>query len=473
MKAIQQRLLSASLALLAASSFCRAAELQEVASFPNQQVTCVGVSKTGRVFVNFPKWSDDHTISVAALRAPAPDVSIDSFHENLGDDCSCFGAGDSSYLWQRKAGAYVTLAWAGGDSKEAASHMPAPVGKSQRSSDRNGSRELELEMRGVRISGEQARDPAVQFVEVPALQIVRINSDGRFRLATDTRYPGDIRFKFLTVGSPAGSDTIDELQWRDGVEIQHEGASDARVDYADLLFLAPTALLEAARERKPVETADSLSGEYNSEAFVDAAGRPATLAIDKSSGHVVHARSPTRLYRYENYQGRDGFSQPERVIVQSGDQVVARWSVDARIKPSLPGLFTLPRGYVAKKDRGALRASSVGPGTYRVDGAPSGYHTAFSVGSHSIAVYDAPIGVEEAQQVKSLIERTAPGRRLAYVVISHTHGDHVAGLPVSSCWRSNSPKRKEHSSSARRRARTRPSLGILARTNSLTIRSKN
>src|SRR3954451_18686841 len=45
-----------------------AAELQEVASFPNQQVTGVGVSpKSGRIFVNFPYWSDDHLLSVAEI----------------------------------------------------------------------------------------------------------------------------------------------------------------------------------------------------------------------------------------------------------------------------------------------------------------------------------------------------------------------------------------------------------------------
>jgi sugar lactone lactonase YvrE len=41
--------------------------LEEVASFPNQQVTGVAVSKAGRVFVNFPFWSDDHTTSVAEI----------------------------------------------------------------------------------------------------------------------------------------------------------------------------------------------------------------------------------------------------------------------------------------------------------------------------------------------------------------------------------------------------------------------
>src|SRR5712691_8624233 len=41
--------------------------LQQAASFPTQQVTGVAVSKSGRIFVNFPDWSDGHTISVAEM----------------------------------------------------------------------------------------------------------------------------------------------------------------------------------------------------------------------------------------------------------------------------------------------------------------------------------------------------------------------------------------------------------------------
>ncbi len=59
---------SISFGLLVSLSVSIAAELREVASFPNQQVTGVGVSqKSGRVFVNFPYWSDDHGISVAEI----------------------------------------------------------------------------------------------------------------------------------------------------------------------------------------------------------------------------------------------------------------------------------------------------------------------------------------------------------------------------------------------------------------------
>src|SRR5437764_11865493 len=55
-------------ALLALAATSSVAQLQEVARFPNEQVTGLGVSqKSGRVFVNFPYWSDDHFLSVAEV----------------------------------------------------------------------------------------------------------------------------------------------------------------------------------------------------------------------------------------------------------------------------------------------------------------------------------------------------------------------------------------------------------------------
>ncbi len=43
------------------------ATLKTMANFSQMQVTGIAVSRRGRVFVNFPDWSDDHTISVAEI----------------------------------------------------------------------------------------------------------------------------------------------------------------------------------------------------------------------------------------------------------------------------------------------------------------------------------------------------------------------------------------------------------------------
>jgi sugar lactone lactonase YvrE len=62
------RIQFALVALLINAAITSAARLQEVASFPDKQITGVGVStKSGRIFVNFPYWSDDHSISVAQI----------------------------------------------------------------------------------------------------------------------------------------------------------------------------------------------------------------------------------------------------------------------------------------------------------------------------------------------------------------------------------------------------------------------
>ena len=44
-----------------------APELEEVWEFPDRQLTGVGVSSEGRVFVNFPRWGGFHDLSVAEI----------------------------------------------------------------------------------------------------------------------------------------------------------------------------------------------------------------------------------------------------------------------------------------------------------------------------------------------------------------------------------------------------------------------
>ena len=65
-----KRILVATIALASIqASF--GAELQEIAAFPNRQITGVAVSKSGRVFVNFPYWSDDQGVIETKQSHPA------------------------------------------------------------------------------------------------------------------------------------------------------------------------------------------------------------------------------------------------------------------------------------------------------------------------------------------------------------------------------------------------------------------
>jgi len=81
---------SAVIAIFAISSASAkdSVQLEQIAAFPTQQVTGIGVSqKTGRIFVNFPDWADPHGVSVAELGqdshlTPFPD---ESWNASTGD----------------------------------------------------------------------------------------------------------------------------------------------------------------------------------------------------------------------------------------------------------------------------------------------------------------------------------------------------------------------------------------------------
>ena len=78
-------------ALLIDAAITSAAQLQEVASFPDKQITGVGVSaKSGRIFVNFPYWSDDHSISVAEIVNGQPKAFPDDEWNKRGPAASHF-----------------------------------------------------------------------------------------------------------------------------------------------------------------------------------------------------------------------------------------------------------------------------------------------------------------------------------------------------------------------------------------------
>jgi sugar lactone lactonase YvrE len=79
------------LAFAVVATMSSAAQMQEVASFGDQQVTGVGVSqKTGRIFVNFPYWSDEHLLSVAEVVNGQPRAFPDEEWNKPGSSASHF-----------------------------------------------------------------------------------------------------------------------------------------------------------------------------------------------------------------------------------------------------------------------------------------------------------------------------------------------------------------------------------------------
>lgn len=283
-----------------------------------------------------------------------------------------------------------------------------------------------VDLTGTSYRSEQSYAPAETVAEVDARQSMLLLADGRFLLRTSSLYPGDIEFRFRTVGDRTGESTIDELGWREGDVLQRDDAATSARDLAELRMLVPALLACDALERG----APRAGVDDGALAFKDGAGREVTLTFG-ADGELAGARLGETSYRYENWHVREGQRVPGRIVVLRGSRETTRWTrIHAR--PARPGdeaLLSLPEGYRAADPAGPLRATTLGEGAYRIDGAPSGYHTGFVVGERGVMLFDAPVDVEEARQVRARIEAIA-GRPVTHVVISHVHGDHVAGLPA-------------------------------------------
>jgi lysophospholipase L1-like esterase/glyoxylase-like metal-dependent hydrolase (beta-lactamase superfamily II) len=289
---------------------------------------------------------------------------------------------------------------------------------------------IKLTMQGVYHARDQASRPEIPVAEVPDRQSVVLVRDGRYRLESDTVFPGTIRFHYLTVGSPTAWASVDLIRWRDGNEVDRTQAATGAEEFSELLHLAPGLLLAEARTRAPQLASDDASGEVRV-TFRDRAGRTSVIAIDPTTKLVKTATTGNKRYVYADYRQAGDALQPQSISAYRDGRLRNHWervsvaatSIDARA-------FDLPAGYVERAERGPLRATALGNGAYRIDGSPSGYHTGFVVGTEAVAIFDAPISPEEAGKVRAVIEKTAPGRRIAHVVASHTHFDHIAGLPA-------------------------------------------
>jgi hypothetical protein len=107
---IRRALLVASVVTLSLAGQLRAQtdpKLEQIAAFPDHQVTGITVAGDGRIFLCFPYWSDPHTVSVARLDAnsrltPYPDENWNQEGGAPADHFICVQsvfADDQNNLW--------------------------------------------------------------------------------------------------------------------------------------------------------------------------------------------------------------------------------------------------------------------------------------------------------------------------------------------------------------------------------------
>jgi glyoxylase-like metal-dependent hydrolase (beta-lactamase superfamily II) len=289
---------------------------------------------------------------------------------------------------------------------------------------------MHLDLQALRLAGDQSHDTTGVTQSVLRLEKnIVLDRDGHFSETNISNFPGGFQFKFLNVGSKEAGAVVDLLKWRSGIEISRLERKAALTTYANALLFSPQKTLEQASEVKEINP--ELGGDLKAQSMLDTAGRPMKVISKKLSGDITSIELGPLLYEYSDYHQVGTHRQPKHIRVSANGKLQVEWAAEVKFSVNKDkSIFDLPPGYVEGVVDNQLRATLIAPDTYRVDGTASGSHTAFSVGSHSIAVYDAPASTNELETVKALIEKTAPGKKIAYVVVSHTHNDHIGGLPI-------------------------------------------
>lgn len=285
-----------------------------------------------------------------------------------------------------------------------------------------------LSMHGFSYSPHQAPSPAQELQAVSVTQDILLAPDRRFRTVEEKKYPGGIVFHYLTIGNLDGMDSADMLLWRDGTELLHFDAVAARGYLADYLYLSPMLMYKMQSTHSDSQKIDREHGASYEQDFTDLAGRLARLKFDREANLIISATVGQTVYEYADYDRVKPHPQARRVTKKVAGIVRAEWQLHLEpISMVSDADFQLPAIYQRSQRQETMRATQIAKDTYRIDGAASGYHTAFVVGEQSIAVFDTPLNPKEGEKIRALIEKTAPGKNINYVVYSHTHGDHIGG----------------------------------------------
>jgi glyoxylase-like metal-dependent hydrolase (beta-lactamase superfamily II) len=88
--------------------------------------------------------------------------------------------------------------------------------------------------------------------------------------------------------------------------------------------------------------------------------------------------------------------------------------------------FRPPEVFAAmEEDPGEPRVETLGEGLYLIRGP---YNVVFAAFRDFVAVFEAPLNSRYAETCLGLVRATVPGRPIRFVVATHFHYDHVAGL---------------------------------------------
>ncbi|MDQ2822676.1 MAG: major royal jelly family protein [Pseudomonadota bacterium] len=209
--------------------------LEPVAQF-GHQVTGVTVSENGRIFVNFPRWTEDSPVSVAEVMKdgtikPYPDAQWNSWRNAKSDEIT---PGDHWVCVQSVVADGHGSVW-----------VLDPASPAQAGVVPNGPKLVRIDLATNKVAQTIAFD---QSVAIPGsyLNDVRFSADGRFAIMTDSGQRGALVVVELASGKAVRMlDGHPSTQPEKGVQVRIDGKPLRYPDGRKVLFAADSLALGA------------------------------------------------------------------------------------------------------------------------------------------------------------------------------------------------------------------------------------
>lgn len=314
------------------------------------------------------------------------------------------------------------------------------------------------------------------------VQDVRVDyARGRFAVDREAHFPGGYVNAFRTVGSGRELLAYNPLRERGmgGVTFQRDttGAAARRtmssVGANMPVLLIRMALARATTLRYLGERTDRGRREH-AIAFTTAEGDAATLYFDAGT-NLLSRREEMGIgslgdevdaYLFSDYETVGGFAVPRAMELRwngllTGRQRLVRFAAAAELPDSL---LRVPDGYTPAAPGGAPAAVRIADGMHYLERIGGSHRSLVVDTEEGLVVVDAPVSVDASEAAIRLIEQTHPGRPIRYVVITHHHGDHIAGIAAFAARGATVLASAGSEAYLRRMATVPRTLGVLAPT---------
>lgn len=287
----------------------------------------------------------------------------------------------------------------------------------------------------------QSVAPIGPFESYPWKAQIKIDQPaGLISIETSSAIAGDFRFTDHTILKDGRGYSINPLR---------KTYQETQGDHWILDFVFPHRRLLQALENAPsLRWIDNNKMEAVS--YATSSGQLLTLFIDPKT-HLIRKLAHVlpmgiygdgyREYEFDHYRKFNSLLLPGRMVMRSHNTVhgvseniyeYQDVTTDVHFDPKE---LDLPTG-LAKADysyRGTFKLNELSKDVYLIENVSEttgqwSYNVLFVVFDDFVLVAEAPVNSAVSEKVLDKIRETAPGKKVRYIVQSHHHSDHIAGI---------------------------------------------